>query len=80
MSKINRALCKACRRDKTIYEYFSQLSRKWKKGQNPYVSVPNPDVEQRNKRMIRVRINDWWGDPNRYYDMYDESQNRRIDQ
>ena len=30
----------------------------WLKGQNPWVTIDNPNREQTNKRRIRVRMND----------------------
>lgn len=35
----------------------------WLKGQNPWVTVENPNREETNKRMIRVKANDIWGNP-----------------
>jgi hypothetical protein len=34
----------------------------WRKGQNPWVTVPGT---QTNKRFVRVRANVAWGDPKR---------------
>lgn len=34
----------------------------WRKGQNPWVTVPGT---QTNKRFVRVRANTVWGDPKR---------------
>jgi hypothetical protein len=33
------------------------------KGQNPWVTIDNPSREQTNKRKIRVRSNELWGNP-----------------
>jgi hypothetical protein len=30
----------------------------WLKGQNPWITIENPNREQTNKRFIRVRMND----------------------
>jgi len=30
----------------------------WLKGQNPWITIENPNKEQTNKRFIRVRMND----------------------
>lgn len=32
----------------------------WRKGQNPWITVPGP---QSNMRLVRVRANAAWGDP-----------------
>lgn len=34
------------------------LQRAWKKGQNPWITIENPNKEQTNKKFIRVRMND----------------------
>jgi hypothetical protein len=33
------------------------------KGQNPWVTIDNPNREETNKRKIRVKANVLWGDP-----------------
>lgn len=35
----------------------------WTKSQNPCITIMNPDTNQTNKKMIRVRSNDYYGDP-----------------
>lgn len=44
--------------------FFKELNlrRAWKKGQNPWVTVPGPDAK---RRFIRERANAVWGDPKR---------------
>jgi hypothetical protein len=32
-------------------------------GKNPWVTIDNPNKEETNKRKIRVRANQLWGDP-----------------
>lgn len=32
-------------------------------GQNPWVTLDNPNKEQTNKKKIRVRSNELWGNP-----------------
>lgn len=34
------------------------LQRAWEKGQNPWITIENPNKEQTNKKFIRVRMND----------------------
>ena len=36
----------------------------WRKGQNPWLTIQNPNDKETNKRMIRVRANEHWGNPN----------------
>ena len=51
---------KEARRD--VPEVVKALNKiaAWKKGQNPWVTVPGT---QSNQRFIRVRANSLWGDP-----------------
>jgi len=42
------------------------LTEAWKSEKNPWLTVPNPNKKETNKRFIRVRANDYWGRPNRY--------------
>lgn len=44
--------------DKTINK-----QKAWLKGQNPWVTIENPNKEQTNKPFIRVKANELWGNP-----------------
>lgn len=35
----------------------------WLKGQNPWITIKNPNKEQTDKRFIRVKSNVLWGSP-----------------
>ena len=35
----------------------------WKKKQNPWLTVENPNKAETNRLFIRVRADDWWGKP-----------------
>jgi len=35
----------------------------WAKGQNPWITIPNPNKNETNKRFIRVKANDLYGSP-----------------
>ena len=51
---------KEMRRDRSeIDKAFNKL-KAWKKGLNPWITVPGPSS---NKRFIRAKANDVWGDP-----------------
>jgi hypothetical protein len=40
------------------------------KGRNPWLTVPNPNTNETNKKFIRVKAEDLWGNPkNRSYRM-----------
>jgi hypothetical protein len=34
------------------------LQKAWAKGQNPWITIENPNKNETNKRFIRVRMND----------------------
>lgn len=35
----------------------------WLKGQNPWITIQNPNKEETNKPYIRVKANTLWGNP-----------------
>lgn len=39
----------------------------WRAGKNPWITVSNPE---RNKPWIRVRANDYYGDPKKSYGIF----------
>ncbi len=51
------------RRDRSSDWKDSNIVKSWRKGENPWITVMNPNKEETNKRMIRVRTNDFWGFP-----------------
>ena len=48
------------RRDRSAFEKEANKRKAWKKGLNPWITVPGPSS---NKRIIRVKANDVWGNP-----------------
>jgi hypothetical protein len=55
------------RADKSPLEKAMNKLNAWKKGQNPWVTVPGT---QSNMRFIRVRANTAWGDPRHVANIY----------
>jgi hypothetical protein len=51
---------KEVRRDRCEGEKAYNKLKAWRKGQNPWITVPGP---QSNMRFIRVRANGVWGNP-----------------
>lgn len=51
---------KEARRDRSEVEKALNKLEAWRKGQNPWITVPGPAS---NARFIRVRANNLWGDP-----------------
>lgn len=41
----------------------------WKRGQNPWVTVPNINTNETNKPFKKERANDLWGRPDIRYSM-----------
>lgn len=41
---------------------FLNVHRAYMAGKNPWVTIDNPNREQTNKRKIRVRATEVWGD------------------
>lgn len=50
----------------------------WLKGQNPWLNVENPNPNETNKKRIRVRANNYWGNPNAK--KYDETKPKFAEQ
>lgn len=51
---------KEARADRSAWDKSMDILAAWKKGQNPWVTVPGPGS---NQLMIRVKSNKVWGDP-----------------
>lgn len=63
---IKNSVCKAVKRDRSYIDKLLFKQSAWLKGQNPWISVPNADQTQTNKKYIRVRAETEWGDPRRF--------------
>lgn len=48
------------RQDVSVLQKESNKRKAWKRGQNPWITIPGPAA---NMRFIRVRSNTIWGDP-----------------
>ena len=62
-SGISSSLLRAARAEKTVAEKMVNLVNSWKKLQNPWVTIANPDRNVTNKPFIKVRAEHLWGDP-----------------
>lgn len=58
---------KEVRAEKSPLEKTMNKIKAWKKGQNPWVTVPGT---QSNMRFVRVRANTAWGDPRHVANIY----------
>lgn len=75
-SSISPTLVHAVRKDKDYLDNLLSKVASWKKGQNPWLTIPNPEkvsvsqgTKGSNKPYIKVRANDLWGDPRRKFSM-----------
>jgi len=62
-SSVSSGICRAVRADRTVADRLAFISNAWKQFKNPWVTVENPDKSATNRKFIRVRTNDWWGNP-----------------
>lgn len=46
------------RKEKYEGDKMLDLQRAWSKGQNPWMTIENPNKNETNKRFIRVKMND----------------------
>jgi hypothetical protein len=55
------------RRDRSPIEKAMNKIKAWKKGLNPWVTIPGPS---KNMQFVRKRANDVWGDPRKTANIY----------
>ena len=58
---IQSSVTKAVKLSRTMGENMIHLVDSYMKDQNPWITVPNPNTNETNKRIIRVRVNELWG-------------------
>jgi hypothetical protein len=58
----DRAIRNALRREKSAIDVILDKQEAWLKGKNPWITIDNPNDKETNKRKIRARANDVWGD------------------
>ncbi len=51
------------RANKPSFDKWLDKQRAWSLGQNPWLSIDNPNTNETNKKQIRVRANNYWGNP-----------------
>jgi len=68
---VSRGTLSAMKRARDPSEKVINIQRAWLEGRNPWVTISNPNKEQTNKRFIRVKANELWGNPKeRHKKMY----------
>ena len=65
---VSRKILKAVRRERRADDVgrLITLTEAWKSEKNPWLTVPNPNTKETNKKFVRIRSNDYWGRPNRF--------------
>jgi len=63
---VQRSTINAVRNSHSEFRKLGNILKAYDKGQNPWITVVNPNSMQTNKKFIRVRTNDWFcGNDNR---------------
>lgn len=62
-SNVKGSTLSAIKKARSRAEKEMNIQRAWLKGQNPWVTIDNPNKEQLDRLFIRVRANDIWGHP-----------------
>lgn len=60
---VKSSVLNSIRADKNPGDKMLDIQRAYLKGQNPWITLDNPNKEQTNKKKIRVRVNDMLGHP-----------------
>jgi hypothetical protein len=64
---VSLATRKAMRRERTPAKHQENIIKAWRAGTNPWVTIDNPDKNRTDKRQIRVRANELFGDPKKRF-------------
>ena len=57
-SNVSSKTLSGIRKEKYEGDKMLDLQRAWVKGQNPWMTIENPNKNETNKKFIRVRMND----------------------
>ncbi len=60
---VKRNTLNAVRRDVTPSQKMEHIMTAYLKGRNPWLTVPNSNTNETNKKFIRVKSEDLWGNP-----------------
>lgn len=78
-SSHDHSITKAIRRDRSPLDKLAFKSAAWLKGHNPWLTIDNPNCDGRvntNKRWVRIRANDYWGDPRKKWSDKDRKKEK----
>ena len=62
-SNVKKSTLNGIKKDRNPSDKIINVQKAWLKGQNPWVTMANPNKEATDKRFIRVKANDLWGSP-----------------
>ena len=68
-ANVSAWVTKAMKKDRTPLQQMCNKMSAWKQMQNPWLTVPNPNPNETDKKFVRVKANDIWGDPRSSYRM-----------
>ena len=71
-SSVKKSTTRLVKKDRTFLEKIENISKAWKKFQNPWITIKNPNKSETNRMFIRVRTNDYWGNPKIVKEMKDQ--------
>lgn len=74
-SNIAKSTLKSVSREVLYVDRELDLIKQWRKGKNPWITVPNSNKKETAKRWIKVRANDHYGDPKGRRNTRDEDAN-----
>lgn len=62
-SNVKASTLSVMKQDRDPSDKIMNVQRAWLLGQNPWVTINNPNKEQTNRKLIRVRANELLGHP-----------------
>jgi hypothetical protein len=62
-SNVSRSTLAGMREGRDPSEKVINIQKAWLANKNPWVTIENPNKEQKDKLFIRVRANELWGNP-----------------
>ena len=70
-----RSTTKAVKRARTDIDGLDNIMKAHLALKNPWITISNPNDKETNKKKIRVRSNDLFGDPKAFYRMATGGEN-----
>jgi hypothetical protein len=62
-SNVKQSTLNGIKSERNPAEKIINVQTAWLKGQNPWVTIANPNKEQTDRKFIRVKANILWGNP-----------------